>query len=35
MKGKETLNIILNYQKLHGDIHGIGYNNGMASSLSS
>ena len=35
MKGKETLNSILDSQKLHGDVHGIGYNNGRASSSSS
>ena len=35
MKGKETLNSIIDSQKLHGDVHGIGYNNGMASSSSS
>ena len=27
MKGKETLNSILDFQKLHGDVHGIGYGN--------
>ena len=35
MKGKETLNSILDSQKLHGDVHGIGYSNGTASSSSS
>ena len=34
MKGKETLNSIIDSQKLHGDVH-VGYNNGMASSSSS
>ena len=35
MKGKETLNSLLGYQKFYGDTHEIGYINGMPSSSSS
>ena len=35
MKGKETLNSILDSQKLHGDVHGIGYGNRISFSSSS
>ena len=34
MKGKETLNSILDSQKLHGNVHGIGYGNRISSSSS-
>ena len=32
MKGKETLDNLLESQKFHGDTQGIGYGNGISSS---